>query len=86
MSSKLLTPDHCEYCGGSDFVEKIEEIMNKYKGRYYFSRSVPVLARWRAQPALPGCRFNVGQAAPADGEGMANLEITNNPYLGVFCL
>ncbi len=43
MSSILLTPDLCEYCGGSDFVEKTVEKMHKHKGRYYFFRGVPVV-------------------------------------------
>ena len=43
MSSTVLLPDHCEYCGGSDFVEKTVEKMHKHRGRYYFFRGVPVI-------------------------------------------
>jgi YgiT-type zinc finger domain-containing protein len=43
MSSTLLIPDHCEYCGGTEFVKKTVEKMHKHKGRYYLFRGVPVI-------------------------------------------
>jgi YgiT-type zinc finger domain-containing protein len=38
-----LMPDRCEYCGGTNFVEKTVEKMHRHRGRYYLFRGVPVV-------------------------------------------
>lgn len=43
MSTTLLKPDHCEYCGEKQFVEKTVEKMHRHKGHYYLFRNVPVV-------------------------------------------
>jgi len=43
MSTTPLKPDHCEYCGGTQFVEKRVEKMHRHKGSYYLFRNVPVV-------------------------------------------
>ena len=43
MSSALPILDYCEYCGRSEFFQKLVEKMYKPRGRYYFFRDVPVI-------------------------------------------
>jgi YgiT-type zinc finger domain-containing protein len=36
-------PEHCEYCSGTNFIEKTAEKRHYYQGRYYLFRGVPVI-------------------------------------------